>query len=284
MEGCVVMNSITNQNGGSRIGTAVTLFFFLFVALLAFAVGTFVGKSVSDSEYREAALERGDYKDFRAPASTDADAEKDSESLKPEEVEELKNAFLKSQEAEHAEEAEKTGVEPEAGVQGHRPAQGAHKAEEASGGYRKISSSVAEHGTAAKEAEVAPHTAEKADTHHPASGSTAANRVADGKAPSANMPAPRKPSSMLPGFAQTAVGKFTVQIASYATEKEAEVHAKDLKDKGFSAFYIPADVNKQTWYRVSVGLFSNQKSAATFRKQLMREAKIETAIIQKIVQ
>ncbi len=248
------VTSISNQNGSSRIGTAVTLFFFLFVSLLAFAVGTFVGKSMSDSEYREAALERGDYKEFRTPASEETTDTASGESLKPEEVEELKNAFLKSQE-EHTDAAEGEHAE-------HN--EHAKDTKVTEDGYRKIAS----------EGKTAKHDATKA----------AAERVAEGKAPAKDEPPKRLPSSVLPGLAASAVGKFTVQIASYATQVEAEKHASDLKSKGYSAFYIPAEINKTTWYRVSVGLFSDQKAAADYRKQLMRDAKIETALIQKIVQ
>ena len=247
----VISNHIvSNQTGSSRIGTAVTLFFFLFVALLAFAVGTFVGKSMSDSEYREAALERGDYKEFRTPASEETAETAEDESLKPEEIEELKNAFLKSQES--TEDTDSTEAKSDAKT--------------TEDGYRKIASN---NPTAEKPA---------ADA-----GKVAANRVAEDKAPSKDHPPVRKPNTTLPGLAQSAIGKFTVQIASYATKEEAEKHASDLKSRGYSAFYVTADVNKTTWFRVSVGLFSDQNSATKYRKQLMQDAKIETAIIQKIV-
>jgi cell division septation protein DedD len=83
--------------------------------------------------------------------------------------------------------------------------------------------------------------------------------------------------------ASTSIGKYTVQVASYPDETEAKKHASSLEGKGFSAFYIPAKVKGNTWYRVSVGLFNNQSTANSFRKDLMKQADIKSAIVTKIV-
>ena len=74
-----------------------------------------------------------------------------------------------------------------------------------------------------------------------------------------------------------------MQVAAYGTEKEAQGMSADLKNKGFSAFYVSANVKGQTWYRVSVGLFSTSKEAETYKKDLTERAKISSAIVQKIV-
>lgn len=116
---------------------------------------------------------------------------------------------------------------------------------------------------------------------HPA---PAATRVAEGHAPSADPKEVRKPQSVLPSVASTAVGKFTVQVASFPDETEAKNRAAELKAKGWNAFYIPAAVQGKTWYRVSVGLFTTAKSATDFRTEFLKEAKVTTAIVQKIVQ
>jgi cell division septation protein DedD len=83
---------------------------------------------------------------------------------------------------------------------------------------------------------------------------------------------------------QYSAGKLTVQVGSYAKEEEAQKIAGDLKSKGFSAFYIPANVKGQTWFRVSVGLFATPKEAQDYRTELMSKAKLNTALVQKIVQ
>ena len=108
--------------------------------------------------------------------------------------------------------------------------------------------------------------------------------VADGEAPSDGAAEERKPSSLLPSVASSAIGKFTVQVASYPEEKEAKSHAADLKTKGWNAFYLPAKISGRTWYRVSVGLFNNDKTAQSFRAQFVKESGSKAAIIQKIIQ
>lgn len=128
-----------------------------------------------------------------------------------------------------------------------------------------------------KKTDAAHHDA-KADAPH-----QVANRVAEGQTPAADMKAERKPVSVLPSVAATAVGKYTIQVASYPGEGEAKTHAADLKGKGWNAFYVPAAIQGKTWFRVSVGLFTTMKSATEFRKEFQKEAKVETAIVQKIV-
>ena len=84
--------------------------------------------------------------------------------------------------------------------------------------------------------------------------------------------------------AGSAIGKFTIQVASYTTEDEAKSNASNLKQKGWDAFVIPAQVGGKTWYRVSVGMFNNHSSAQAFRRDLMKDTGMKTAIVQKIVQ
>lgn len=70
-----------NQKGGTRTDTIVKLALVFFISLLSFFVGTYVGKQVSDSEKRQAALEQ-EYSGTRKVASvtgeeiTDADVDK----------------------------------------------------------------------------------------------------------------------------------------------------------------------------------------------------------------
>ncbi|HEX4924420.1 MAG TPA: SPOR domain-containing protein, partial [Bdellovibrionales bacterium] len=92
----------------------------------------------------------------------------------------------------------------------------------------------------------------------------------------------RVPSSMPVRAAADAVGKYTVQVSSYASETEAARHAKDLVGKGFSAFYLTADVNGKTWYRVGVGLHGTLNEAKKAREDLLKQPDIKTAIVQKV--
>jgi len=112
---------------------------------------------------------------------------------------------------------------------------------------------------------------------------TAALHVINDESPTKDHKKTRTPTSILPSVASSAIGKYTVQVASYATETEAKSHAADLKGKGFSAFYIPATIKGKTWYRVSVGLFINHRSAMNFQKELKAQSNITSSLVQKIV-
>ena len=94
-------------------------------------------------------------------------------------------------------------------------------------------------------------------------------------------PQPRLPAS-LPSLVSTHIGKYTVQIASYASELDAKKRSKNLRNKGFSAFYIPAQIKGKTWYRVNIGLFQNRKEASFYRQRIAKQAGIKTSLIQKI--
>ena len=138
------------------------------------------------------------------------------------------------------------------------------------------------HEETAAHADTTHHETKKADAHHEPM--AAADKVAHNKAPAANKAPAKIPTDLPKQVAASALNKFTVQVASYAAETEAQKFAGDLKTKGYSAFYVPAQVNGQTWYRVSVGLFSTQKEAQDYRTELMQNAKVSSAIVQKINQ
>ena len=121
----------------------------------------------------------------------------------------------------------------------------------------------------------------------------AAERVAHNEAPvqAEHAAAPsRIPSSLPKEMAGSAVGKYTLQVASYPEEAEAQKMAAELKGKGFSAFYVSAKVKdktsnvQKTWYRVSVGLFATLKEAEAYKSDLLARSKVPAAIVQKIAE
>lgn len=81
------------------------------------------------------------------------------------------------------------------------------------------------------------------------------------EAPSKVAETERIPSSIPKDVAQYSVGKFTVQVGSFANKVEAEKKSSELVDKGYRAFVIPAHVKGKSWFRVSVGLFATEKEA-----------------------
>lgn len=276
---------MANQVGGTRMDTVVKLVLIFFIALLSFAVGTFVGKGVSDSEYREAALERGDYKGFRETASVDeGHASKDPhESLSEEEIKSLTEEFVNNEKAHEAHPENDHGKDHgerhahSADHHGDQKAKETHKGgSKHKDGYKKVSQDTPNQGKG-KEAnhKEKPKTQKEVDK--------AVQRVAQNKAPMKDVKAKRGPDSSFPALAQSAVGKYTVQVASYPNEQEAKKHAATLKAQGVNAFYLPAMVKNQTWYRVSVGFYANYKSAVEARKKLLKDTKISRAIVSKIV-
>lgn len=238
----------------SKTDSAVKLAIVFFISLLSFSIGTFVGKKYSDNQYQLSALEPQ-----KSPvADTSSSSERNVASVEPERT----GAMTDEEIAKLAEEFVAEDTVP------------------------------ALDSTAHENNAINP--AHQGDKHAPITNkeeaSEAARNVASGKSPSPVTPSPkptvnvegRVPSSLPKDVAQYAVGKFTVQLASYSDEDEAIKMATDLKSKGYTAFYVPASVKGKTWYRVSVGQFTTQKEAQNYRADFMNKTKIDSAIVQKI--
>lgn len=250
---------LNNQKGSSKTDTMVKLGLVFFIALLSFSIGAFVGKKFSDNQHKLAKYEpahgeehgdaHGDSKREVASVPEGHGDVKPESHLSDEEIAKLAKEFVSEDEA--------LGVK-------HEATHAEVKAHD-------------EHPT-----KVAVHVAKTADGH----GAVAAAKADhDSKSPPETKKAAdaRIPSSLPQVVAPTANGKFTVQVASYSDEAEAQKFAGELKNKGYSAFYIPAKVRGQNWYRVNVGMFPTQDEAQQYRAKLMTEAKVSAAIIQKIV-
>jgi cell division protein FtsN len=274
------------EKGTSKADTLVKVVLVFFISLLSFSVGTFVGKQVSDSDHRRMALE-GEYKGDRQVASTD---EKDADKISEKEVENLTEEFVNKEkvaagnsedakeEAPVAEKAEKAEANGYKTFKREKVAD-AKKGEVVAKADTEEKAQVNEAKEVKKEEKKPAKAAAMHDETH-----KVAEKVAKSEAPSDGAKEERKPASTLPSVASSAVGKYTVQVAAFAAEGEAKSRAAELKEKGWNAFYFPADVKGHTWYRVSVGLFSNSKSADEFRSQFMKEANTKSAIVQKVVQ
>lgn len=261
----------------------VKLVLFFFVTLLSFSVGTYVGKQVSDAEYRKTALESEPGSNSRNPSSVEeehheekaeakADAhgehasnEEKSESLTQKELDQLAEEFSHQSETER-------NVASESSEEGHD----AKVEKKDAHGYKSF-----ERGA---KKETAPAHEAKAPAHEAAPAKKETAKV-EPKAEKAEAPKAesRNPSS-LPSVAENATGKFTLQVGSYPSEKDAQEKAKELKAKGWNAFYINADVKGQKWYRLNVGLFSSLKGAQDFKKEFSKETKNNNVLIQKITQ
>ena len=60
-------------------------------------------------------------------------------------------------------------------------------------------------------------------------------------------------------------GKFTIQLGSHRTLKEAEDFAEGFKARGYDPIINQIEIKgKGTWFRVSLGAFTNQDEAKTY--------------------
>ncbi len=287
-----------NQKGSSKTDTLIKLALVFFISLLSFSIGTFVGKKFSDNQNRLSALEGGHARQVAGIGNQDSKHDELTNDEFAKMAEEFVNDDVAPEKAEspttvtknedHQEEV-KTEEHSEQ-TDGH--AEQAKKEEQVPAKRGEVS--VAHNSKESTKETAKEHTKEAAKLPQ-----HAATKVSEGKNPLEEIPAPppahkdtkatavapppRLPSSLPAKVAQSPVGKYTVQVASYSAENEAQKMAADLKAKGFSSFYTSADAKGQTWYRVSVGLFSTQDEASKFKSKLMEETKISGAFIQKIV-
>ncbi len=248
----------------SKIHVYIFMVLIFFLCLLCFSVGTFVGKNVTESEMRKSQGEVAGNLNERTISSIEdglfdetpeGDIEESDEvALTNEEINSLAEEFSDSKDEDTKKEGNTAPVKVMANDPNIKP--------------------------------VANDTTSKADK---ANGKLEKNPIADvtdriAKSESATeaYKQPRLPSAVMPLIASSSLGKYTIQIASYTNEKEAQKHASELKQKGYSAFYIPAKIRNKDWYRVSVGLFDNSTKANSFRKSFVLKTKLEAAIVQKI--
>ena len=304
---------------GAKSDVAVKLVLVFFISLLSFSIGTYIGKKYSDNQHKLAQLEPSATTEKRSVAS---EGEGTSEAnhgeatppkeqmISDDEIKTLADDKLKKEEFiaddtegddnapphgkavahgdEHAKPAPVHGEEHGAAKDDHaakearEPAAKAHhpdphaEAPHAAGETPK--------GHAGPEA--AAHTpAAKPAPKHGDAPLEAAESFLEGKVPEAKA-APktehRLPSSLPKDISQYALGKFTVQVASYNTKEEAEKRALKLKDQGYQTNVFPAKVADKTWYRVSFGLFGTNEEAQAERTKYLEKYKAESAIIQKI--
>lgn len=277
---------------GSKTDAIVKLVLVFFVALLSFSIGTFVGKKFSDNQHKMAQMEPGSEEGGEHnDASAHGEAAKHDDAAKEGEHGEAVNHEEASAEhgaanengakEEHGDRnvasvsADAHNVKPEKAlsdeeisklaeefvVDDKKEATKGHGKEEVAHEERKVASEKA-HETK----EPAKH--ESKSEEHTAALPSSASRI-----PSA-LPKEVAASSTL--------GKYTVQVASYPSEQEAQKRAAELKEKGFSAFYITAKIKNQTWYRVNVGLFTTQKEADAYKKDLVSKAQVSSPIVQKL--
>ncbi len=273
---------------GNKTDVVVKLILVFFISLLSFSIGTFVGKKFSDNQHKISQLESGagDKEDGtghedRAVASVGQADEKTKDALSSEEIAKLAEEFVADDEKPTADKEVGAAHGTAAVAERKISSEDSHAAAATKHDEPKIE---LKKDTAVKhEAKAEEHGEKKADkVGHAADKVAEGKSVHEGEATTEKKAGP--PAALPKTVAASASGKFTVQVAAYPKEEEAQNMAGDLKNKGFSAFYVPAQVKGQTWYRVSVGLFTTEKEAKAYREDLLSRAKVASAIVQKIVQ
>lgn len=300
----------------------VKLVLVFFISLLSFAIGTFVGKKYSDNQHKLAALEPNGKSSHATreiasesghgeAAATHGDSTEHGEKADPGAAKAEKGVALTDAEiAKLAEEFVQDEQPPVATAKGHGAS-----AEEAPRATASVSAKDEHAATKTEEKHEdtkkavekvkAMEKTEKASAHSAAAPKATKPTAAATQKPSEKVSeiaeqvakeqilnekdvtakkVAEKTTTLPKEVAQSSVGKFTVQIASHPAENDAKKLAEELKKKGYAAFYVPANVKGQTYYRVSVGLFATQKEAQDYRAELVEKANVGSAFVQKIVQ
>lgn len=309
------LRTLQNERGASSWDLVLKILSIALVSLFAFSSGVWFGKKLSDSDHQRLALEGEFDKEVRKTASVEGEALDDHEALTDEEVAAAADKALEgTKKTETAEKAEAVAghdahgapakADTKVATAGHdahaAPAKTEAKAETKAAPAKAVAAHDAHAAPAKTEtAKAAAHDAHaapaKAETRAVASTSSskpdlsavhqAAVRVANNAAPTEKEQAPaqsRVPSSLPKTVGASNDVEFTVQVASYPTADAAKEHVEAMVKKGFPAFPIEAKINGKTWYRVSVGSFKSFNDASKFRAQLLKQADLPSAIVQKI--
>jgi len=95
----------------------------------------------------------------------------------------------------------------------------------------------------------------------------------------------RQDDAMTPQVAGVKTGSdrqshpWTVQVASYSVEKEAQALAKRLKDNGYEPYITVAEVNGKKWYRVRVGHLTSRGEAEKLQKSIIGTQGFKHALV-----
>lgn len=298
-----------NERGASSWDLVLKILSITLVSLFAFSSGIWFGKKLSDSDYQRQALEGEFDREVRKSSESVADQHggQDDDALTDEEVAAATDKALEAQRkvategTGTAEKAEQVAASPKTSSAANHAANYAANPTltgHSTGGHATAQSTTAP-AAAAPSTQAAAQAPAKATARAVASAPSesakpdlsaahqAATRVANNAAPTtaASEKAAKEtrvPSSLPKTVGTTSDVEFTVQVASYPTADAAREHVDSMVKKGFPAFPVEAKINGKTWYRVSVGSFKSFNDASKFRAQLLKQADLPSAIVQKI--
>ncbi len=298
---------------GAKSDVAVKLVLVFFVSLLSFSIGTYIGYNYSKNQQKLAKLEPGSEHAGDRSVASEGHAEVahgDATAAHGAQDQMISDDEIKSLADDKSKKEEFIADDTEGSAHADAHVKPVDHGDEHAKPVTKTNGPHADpHGTPTKDAArepakshadphaIAPEktTPEKvpskpapkhgAAVKHGDAALEAAESFLDGKVPEAK-PATkvetRLPSSLPKDISQYALGKFTVQIASYNTKEEAEKRATKLKDQGYQTNVFPAKVADKTWYRVSFGLFGTNDEAQAERTKYLEKFRNESALVQKV--
>lgn len=266
---------MSNTKPESKTDAIIKLVLVFFVCLLSFSVGTFVGKKFSDNQHRMAKYEPSESESEDEALARTETADRDVASVSPESLQvkpESQDELMKLAESFQKEGVVANRVKP----------------------TEKIGSGSISEPSDTPEVKLGPPAdpAEAVLSKLDMKPLDPLQRIANKLPPEPQIVEPpqdsRIPTSLPRELASSPVGKFTVQVGAFPNEEEAKKKSAELKAKGFPSFYIkaqvrePASSKSRTWFRVSVGLFASPKEADALKKELLQQAQVSSALVQKI--
>ena len=80
-----------------------------------------------------------------------------------------------------------------------------------------------------------------------------------------------------------AAKQWAVQVASLARRNDAEAIASGLRQGGYEAYVLTAEVEGKTWHRVRVGKFSDLRAAQHLQDSLIYKGHFKDAYVDAYV-
>jgi hypothetical protein len=93
------------------------------------------------------------------------------------------------------------------------------------------------------------------------------------------LPIAALPAVLLPKTLSPAARQWSVQVSAAPAKNIAESLVQQLKTNGYDGYFLQADVNGQTYFRVRVGHFASQEEAESLRQLLAGEEDYRTAYL-----
>jgi cell division septation protein DedD len=285
---------MSNQSE-SKVDTVVKVVLVFFVCLLSFSVGTYAGKRFSDYQHRMAQLTgEQNFDSHQKELTSSLETHSDSVSITAteeatmtaEDVAKLA-ASLEQGEAESIDLASSNTdasslSPPQDSTTGMQASQNSITHTQPS--HSRVPSNTSNPGETPKNAVTGSHNPQKAQGLNEGVPSNLTSNEKPKGSPERSLT-----SVLVEEIQSQHKGQFTVQVAAFPIESEAEKLTQSFVKKGLSAFSVTAKVADKknealvkTWYRVNIGLFSSQKEAETYKNELVTNKLITNGFVQKL--